>query len=155
MSDDVLVELARFMPTNWQRLERVRGLKPDARQRYGKLLLEIIKAARSEPPENWPWLPTHERLQPTQEALVDAMMAVIRLRCLQNTVDSHILANRKDVERLLRGALDIPLLHGWRGALVGHELQALLRGELCLKAYKGELHIAPTKIVDCYAGKPE
>lgn len=155
LSDDMLVELARCMPTNWQRLERVRGLKPDDRQRYGKLLLEIIKTARSEPSENWPWLTARERLQPEQEALVDAMMAVVRLHSLQNTVESHVLASRKDLEQLLRGALDVPLLHGWRAALVGRELQALLRGELCLEAYEGELRIAPTKMADCYADKPK
>ena len=36
-----------------------------------------------------------------------------------------------------------PILHGWRGALVGQDLLALLQGECMLQVQQGKLDIVP------------
>ena len=143
LGDDTLLELARQLPKDSERLQRIRGLEPGLLRRYGQTLLEIIATARDELQENWPRLPARRRLTTTQEALVDAMLAVVRLRGAQQGVSPLTLADRKDLERLLTDDPEVPLLHGWRATLVGRELQALLRGELRLEVRDGELNIIP------------
>jgi ribonuclease D len=101
----------------------------------------LIARALTEPAEEWPRLPALRRLSQSQEALVDAMLAVVRLRGAQQGVSTQMLANRQDLERLLGGAEDLPLLHGWRAAVAGREVAALLRGERRLEVRAGELHI--------------
>lgn len=139
LGDEVLLELARHSPPNGEALQRIRGLEPATLRRHGQALLELITAARHQPRDRWPRLPPRRPLSPEQEALVDVMMAVVRLRGAQKGISPQILASRKDLERLLTNDQDVPLLRGWRAAVAGHEVQALLRGELRLEVSAGEL----------------
>ncbi|MFO1431188.1 MAG: ribonuclease D [Candidatus Competibacteraceae bacterium] len=139
--DEVLLELARQLPKTLENLERIRGIEATLLRRHGRVLLELIARTLTEPAEKWPRLLTFRRLSQSQEALVDAMLAVVRLRGAQQSVSAQMLANRQDLERLLGGAEDIPLLHGWRAAVAGREVAALLRGERRLEVQGGELQI--------------
>lgn len=143
LRDDILVELARRMPKSVEQLKRVRGLESKALERYGDTLLDVITLACSEPQQNWPSKSSlRPRLRPEQEALVDAMMALVRLRGAQQKVSPHCLANRKDLENLLVDTnADLPLLHGWRAALAGADVQALMRGEVSLEVRDNELRV--------------
>jgi ribonuclease D len=142
LGDEVLLELARHMPRDEEQLRRLR-LDPSMVRRYGQTLLALIATACGEPREQWPKLPPRLQLSPVQEALVDAMMAVVRLRGAQKAINPQMLASRKDLERLLSADRDVPLLHGWRAALAGRAVQALLHGELHLEVRDGELCTFP------------
>ncbi len=137
--DAALLELARRLPAEQEELPRLRELDAGTVRQYGKPLLNAIAAARREPPERWPRLREPPRLSPRQEALVDVMMALVRLRSAEAEINPQLLASRRDLERLLAGADDVPLQRGWRAALVGGEVQALLRGELRLEVRAQEL----------------
>jgi ribonuclease D len=139
VGDEALLELARQLPQDLERLQRIRGLEPALLRRHGQTLLNLIAKACKEPAEQWPRLPSTRRLNPTQEALVDAMLAVVRLRGAQHDVSPQTLTSRQDLERLLTGETDVPLVHGWRAVLAGREVQALLRGERRLEVQAGEL----------------
>jgi len=139
--DEVLLELARQLPKNLEGMQRIRGLEAALLRRHGQTLLELITRTLTEPAERWPHLPASRRLSQAQESLVDAMLAVVRLRGAQQGVSPQTLANRQDLERLLGGAEDVPLLHGWRAAVAGREVAALLRGERRLEVRAGELRI--------------
>ena len=140
-SDEVLLELARLLPKNLESMQRIRGLEAALLRRHGQTLLELIVRTLTEPAEQWPRLPASRRLSQSQEALVDAMLAVVRLRGAQQGVSPQTLAGRQELERLLAGAEDVPLLHGWRAAVAGHEVEALLRGERRLEVRAGELRL--------------
>jgi ribonuclease D len=139
LGDEILLEAARRMPSTMDQLREIRGLESRAIDAWGPTLLERIAAARTEPRETWPTLPPSRRLNMQQEALVDAMMAVIRLRGSQHKVSALALASRKQVERLILDGADVPLLHGWRAAIAGDEVQNLLRGKLGLEVHEGTL----------------
>lgn len=142
MRDDILLELARRMPKNTVALKQVRGLDDNAQTRYGKILVNIIAKAATTSQQDWPSAHSHPRLSPAQEALVDAMMALVRLRGAQQNISPQCLANRKDLQDLLTDKnVRSPLLHGWRGALVGHEVQALMDGKLRLEVHNNELQV--------------
>lgn len=139
LKDDVLVDIARFAPRDITGLEKIRGLEAKTIQNQGRAILSVIQQARESDKESWPRLKQWKRLTSSQDALVDILMAVLRLRGAEQEVSPTLLANRKELESLVLGETDSPVLHGWRGELVGHELQAVLAGERVLKVIDGKL----------------
>jgi ribonuclease D len=68
-----------------------------------------------------------------EEAILDILTALVRIRAEENALNPTILASRKDLEELLfNDDEDCPLLHGWRFTMAGRELVGLLKGELLL-----------------------
>ncbi len=129
--DEVLVECARHMPADLGRLERIRGINEQIMQRNGAALLDVIRAGREQaPPDAGERRPP--RLSAAQEATVDLLLATVRLCGDREDISPGNLANRKDLEALLRGERDIPLLHGWRLEAAGHTVLEVLAGESTL-----------------------
>jgi len=141
LKDEVIFDMAKQMPASLERLGRIRGLDKSMLERHGKHLLDLIEQGKQCPRESWPQLEQPVRLSADQEALVDAMMAMVRLRAIEQQVSVQTLAPRREVEKLLRADNDSILLHGWRAQLVGHDLQRLLRGELQLRVDEGQLNV--------------
>lgn len=142
--DELLLELARQRPRSLEQLERLRSVDSGWLRRYGRVVLQLVEQAGDRPEADWPRLPLQRRLTPAQEALLDAMQAVVRLRGAEHAVSPQLLASRQELEQLLLGDPDAPLLHGWRAALAGRDVQALLRGEARLEVRAGALSLTPT-----------
>ncbi|MEO5703298.1 MAG: ribonuclease D [Gammaproteobacteria bacterium] len=142
ISDDILLELARHMPLDTERLGKIRGLEAQTLKRSGGDIITLIAESRNLPKEQWPQLEAPVRLDARQEALVDTLMAVVRMRGTENAVSPATLTTRKELESLVLGQHDVPILHGWRGALVGRDLLALLQGKLSLSVKAGDLDIS-------------
>lgn len=141
LKDEVMFDMAKLMPDSLDKLGRIRGLEKGTVERNGKHLLELIQQGRKMPKDDWPQLETAIRLAPGQEAMVDAMMALVRLRAQQHQVSVPTLAPRREVERLLGDDSEAALRHGWRAQLVGQDLERLLRGELFLHVRQGRLEV--------------
>ncbi len=141
LKDEVLLDLAKQMPGDEARLRRIRGLEEGNVQRHGSNLLKLIAEAKRLPKEQWPTLKEGQRLPPEQEPLVDVLMALLRERSQQQTISPSAVASRRELERLVLGESDIPLLQGWRAAIAGQALQALLNGELVLQVEGGRLMV--------------
>jgi ribonuclease D len=141
LRDDDLVEIARHLPGTPAALGEIRGLHERFIDKHGARLLELVAEARRKTPKTQPATGVPVRLSPLQEALVDAMMAVVRVSAAENAINPTVLASRKQLEQLAFGATDSELLHGWRRQLVGKRLQALLAGELGLYARNGALEL--------------
>lgn len=137
--DEVLIELARRSPATLSAMERIRGLEKAQIERIGEQLLQQIAAGREVPADQLPTLEPRIALSPEQEALVDAMMAVLRLRAASESLSPTMLASRSMLAQLVLGDRDVAVLHGWRGALVGKQLHALLDGSLWLGTENGIL----------------
>ena len=130
--DDILLELAKLQPVTRSELSKIRNINERSVNRYGKTLCELIDAARQRPPK-----PLKEKDRPTKktqqhEAVMDVLNAIVRIRAEENSLNPVILATRKDLEQLVFGEEDCPLLHGWRYKMAGMELQGLLRGDYSL-----------------------
>ncbi len=132
MKDEVLLDLARRRPASLEKLGHIRGLERGDIKRHGHHLLRLIGEAVALPPEAWPETEKAHRPTPQQEALTDLLMAVLRLRAEAHQLASGAVASRKDLERLVAGARDIPLLRGWRHGLVGADLERVLAGKQCV-----------------------
>jgi ribonuclease D len=133
LRDELLFDLAKLQPETVQELANVRGINERSVNRYGKELCQLITAAKNRPP-----IPLHEKdrsAKKTQqeEAILDILTALVRVRAEENALNPTILASRKDLEELLsNGDDECPLLHGWRYTMAGKELVGLLKGELLL-----------------------
>ncbi len=139
--DEVLLDLARLQPTEMKQLYNLRSMPERISKRYGKELCSLIAAAiKSEP------IKIDESKRPAkksqqQEATLDILAAVVRIRANENLLNPAILATRKDLEILLFDYPECRLLHGWRYNMVGQELSALLKGNLTLTLRSGKVNI--------------
>lgn len=130
--DDMLLELAKLQPVTVADLAKIRNINERNVNRYGKVLCDLIDVARQRPPK-----PFKDKDQPTKktqqhEAVLDVLGAVVRIRAEENSLNPIILATRKELEQLLFGDEECPLLHGWRYNMAGRELQGLLQGRYSL-----------------------
>lgn len=135
MRDEVLAELARRMPENRAALAKVRGIDDRTVDRAGAELLEAIQTGAATPREQWPELAPRVIVTPAQEAVADALMALLRLRASEQELSPAMLATRKDLERLVLGEPDVAVRHGWRRAVAGADLERLLEGTLSLSIH--------------------
>ena len=143
LRDDILIEIARHLPKSPAALGKIRGLPERTLQKHGTQLLALVAEAREQVPQPLPKTGTRLRLGPSQEALVDVMMAVVRLSGAENELNPAVLATRKQLEQLVTGDTDIDALHGWRRQLVGERLQSLLDGRLTVAVVDGRPMIKP------------
>ncbi|MDH5183565.1 MAG: ribonuclease D [Gammaproteobacteria bacterium] len=141
LSDDLIIEVARQRPLSEDKLRRIRGMDDKIIQRYGKMMLQLVEEARSLPAEQWPQLQQRPRLSSHQEALVDILVGVVKLSAAQHQLSPNALASRKEIEQLLTGSPEAPLLHGWRYELCGQSLQSLLSGKQCITIEADHVHI--------------
>ncbi len=142
LKDDLLVELCRRIPNDTGSLSRVRGMDAGMIRREGESLLELISKAAALPKEQWPQDKRRPRpLTHQQEAQADYLNAALRLIADQNQLSPQAIATHKDIEKLIRGDSECSLLEGWRHALAGTQLEALLKGELRLSLEQGRLAI--------------
>jgi ribonuclease D len=126
MDDGVILELARATPRTLDELAQVRGVDQRTVQRRGRELLSIIAAALDETEEIWPVVEKHRLLSKGQEKLVAKMMAAVTETATRLKLHPSILATKRDVERLVVGERELPVLRGWRNSLVGERLDQML-----------------------------
>jgi len=143
VKDEVLFDLARLLPTAPDSLRLIRGLEERTLKRYGSQLCRIVEEAKHRPPPPVSLKPRPAKKTPEQEALLDVLSAVVRLRAAQHSLNPAILAGRKDLEQLMEEPEQSKLLQGWRKAMAGAELEALLRGERQLRVTDGRLQLEP------------
>lgn len=144
LRDDVLLSLAQQQPRDRQSLAHIRGLHERQAQRFGAEIIALLAKARDQAPPQRPGGARPIPLEPAEDALVDTLMAALRLLAAEHGVNPSVLGTRKDLERLLRGEGDSPLLHGWRGDLAGRALLEILQGRRALVVEGGRLRLTDT-----------
>lgn len=141
LKDDVLIFIAQRPPKNLAALIAVRGVEEGFVSRHGEALLALIEAARETPPP--PDLPQmRERLTTTEEVQTDLLMAALRAIAAENELAPASIANRREIERLVRGDRDLDVLRGWRLAAAGTRLVDILEGRLAMIATPGGVRFA-------------
>jgi len=142
LKDDVLIFIAQRPPRNIAELIAVRGVEEGFASRHGEKLLELIETARNEPPpEDLPTM--RDRLTPAEEAQADLLMAALKAMAADNGLAPASIANRKEIERLVRGDRELDVLRGWRRAAAGLKLVDILEGRLGLLATPEGIRFMP------------
>lgn len=140
--DDIIVDVAKTRPKNRRQLERIRGLKGQALDRYGQRILDLVASAREDTPPEVAAGPAEAPLSAHEEALVDALTAVVKLRAANEALNAQTIAGRKDLARIVRGTPVAEVLPGWRTVLIGDDLNDFLGGRTRLVAGAAGLQIA-------------
>ena len=76
LKDDLLTDIARRQPASVEALGQLRGMTAGSLQKYGAALLELIREIHA--PASAPTVP--DKLDAGQEALVDLLVGVVRIK---------------------------------------------------------------------------
>jgi ribonuclease D len=139
LKDEVMVDLARRSPVDLEGLAKIRGIEERLLSKHGEALLKVIADAKATDPDTWPTRSKSQRLTAEQDAVVDLLLAVLRLRGNEHDVSPSLLASRKQLEALVLGDEESPVLHGWRAGLAGRDLQAVLSGEKSVRVVDDQM----------------
>lgn len=142
LGDEILLDLARFQPRDLDKLGEVRGLHGGQRKDYGKALLNVIAAGLAKDRENWPHILKKSPLSPAEDALTDSLAAITRLCAQESGIAAGILASRRELEDLVRGERDLPVLTGWRRRYLGERLLGFLEGRYAIRVENGKLAVS-------------
>jgi ribonuclease D len=67
-----------------------------------------------------------ERLTPEQQDAVRRLQSAVQSVAAEAGISGEVLATRRDLTAIVRGARDVPPLNGWRREVVGERLLAAL-----------------------------
>lgn len=144
IGDETIIEVARRRPVDVAALSDIRGLNPRSLGDGGAGLLAAVREGIETPEEALPRLEKKPRTIVDVEGVVELMGALVRVRASEHGIAVPLLATRGDLERLASGQRDeSPLLEGWRKAIVGDALVALVDGEIGLRVCNGRVLAEP------------
>lgn len=151
VADDVLVDLARRVPTTLDDLSQLRRLHHREIERGGEEILAAVRRGRDLPEEEWPRLPKVIDDDPELSVTVDLLATFVKYRARELSIAPSYLGNRKEItafahaHRSGRARDGHALAHGWRYELVGRDLEEFLDGKLALSVIpgKGRLNLFP------------
>ncbi|MDT8406349.1 MAG: ribonuclease D [Methylococcales bacterium] len=128
LRDELMVELAKLQPTTVEALSKVRQINDGLVRKQGEKLCQLIAEALTRPAKMAEEKGKTPRLNAQQEAVLDLLTAWVKVKAAQNSLNPVSLAGRKDLEALLLEPENSALNKGWRHAMVGQDLEALLAG---------------------------
>lgn len=140
LDDNLILDLARFQPKAHEAMHKIRGIDAGRIKRDGDTLIRIIEEGAKLPRDEWPSFKTdYETLSPNQEAMVEFLLALLRLKAHEAEMSVGALSSRKEMEALVRGKRDLPVLKGWKLAIAGETLQHALDGKISLSIQQQQL----------------
>lgn len=141
LPDNLLIAIATQTPTTLQKLKSVRGLNEAIVAKQGTAIIEAVNTALALPESQWPEPNKRLQLNKDQEALVDGLLAIVKLKANEHTLNVSAITSRGELEALATNDRTISLLSGWRRELVGNTLLAFLDNKLSLHYQKGRLEL--------------
>jgi ribonuclease D len=135
LRDDVLAEIARREPKHREELAALRGVPG----REVDAILESLHRARALPREQYPEIESRDNDPPHVHMLASLLGVVLGDWCIRNRIAATLVASGADMKALVRARVygeplpDIPLVRGWRGAVVLPELEAILTGSRAVR----------------------
>ncbi len=132
LADNVILDLAKRPPETVDDLADYRGLSPGQIKNSGEKILEAVQAARQLPPAQWPTQTKRKKPDATQTAIIDAILVLLKLIGSEHDIAASTLSGRAQIEKLVSGDRDIPLMRGWRYELAGRAVENFLQGKTVL-----------------------
>ena len=141
LRDDAMIDLARLLPADTGKLEKIRGIHERTVRKHGSEILAVLQSSKELEPKPLPDRKRKVRLTPQQEALVDSLMAIVRIAGSENQLAPSVLASRKDLVKLVLGEAEPCVMEGWRRNLVGNTLAGFMNGTVSLSTSNGKLSV--------------
>lgn len=138
LRDQSLLEIARRRPSSIKSLKQIRSLKPHQISKDGDAIVAAVRAGEAEPVhETRPAVP-RLKMPDEVESTARLLEAWLYARATEAEIAPSMLATRGDLKTLAAAHYhsqipELPLLEGWRRALVGQDLLDLLDGKIGLQ----------------------
>ncbi len=143
IADESLVEIARRRPKTAAELGAIRGVNERVVSRRGGGVLEAVAVGEAVPEDELPRIPKRSRMPRDAQPLADLLNAVLRVRAREHGVAPALFASHDELERFAAGEREgHPLSAGWRHALVGAELEAILDGRISVHVSDGRIALS-------------
>jgi ribonuclease D len=141
LRDEALYDIANHAPVEAAHLSELRTLSEGfAKSARARDIIEAVKRGLARDLKTVPPLRTGLPLPADKVALVDLLRVLLKACAARHKVAPRLIAGGDDLERIaVEEAPDIPALKGWRLDMFGIYAQQLKRGELALKAHRGEV----------------
>jgi ribonuclease D len=145
VADDVLIDLAKRLPSTEADLGTLRRLHPREIERSGNEILDAIENGLNCPKEDWPRLPKMREDDAELNLAIDLLSTFVKIRGRKIQIATSYLGNKKDVtsfayaHKANRDRSTLALGHGWRYELVGRDLERILEGELDFAIENGKV----------------
>jgi ribonuclease D len=143
VKDQTLAELVKRKPANVKALGEIRGIFPDVVRKRGNDLVAAIERGRVAEPIVLEREGERLHAEASDGPTLALAEALVRARALEAGLAYELIAARADLAPVVvaarRGRPEpaVRTLEGWRRALVGEELLALLAGERALRVTDG------------------
>ncbi|HTW37277.1 MAG TPA: ribonuclease D [Steroidobacteraceae bacterium] len=124
LDDAILREIVLAAPRSLTALAALAGMPAAVVRHCGAEILERIRAA--DLPNELAPVNLRARPDPAKAALLRQLSAVHRDVAAELALSPEVLATRRDLERLAAGERELPVLRGWRRAVIGERLLAAL-----------------------------
>jgi ribonuclease D len=131
LPDLAILGLAQRPPHTEEELRRTRGVEErHVRGSIGRELLAAVQDGLDHPIDVLP--DTGDDLERRLRPAVTLVSAWMSQLAREEHIDTALLATRSDLTELLAGAPDARLAHGWRAAMAGAGIRALVEGRAAL-----------------------
>ena len=124
LSSQALLDIVIRRPGSLDALSRIEKVNTGVVRKSGQAILEILDQNRPGDTDQLVWS-KYEPLEKEQRNRVKAAMNRLRDTADREKISPGLLANRSDIESLVSGGRDMPLMSGWRYDLVGRKLSEL------------------------------
>lgn len=144
LADNNLIAIATQMPMSTGKLSNIRGLNSSTIDKQGAAIVAAVKDALNKPEDQWPVPKKRKQLSKNQEATVDTLMAIAKLKASEHSISVGALVNKAELEKLVLGETNLTIQNGWRYSLVGESLVQFLENKVSLTYSNSELTIVKT-----------
>jgi ribonuclease D len=132
LRDPVMFDIARRAPKTVEQLSAIRDMDEKTTKKWSTEILAIV-SQNNRPPAQPLWSPPAP-LSAEQTRLCRAMANLLDTIARAHQLSPIALGTRRDLQRLVLGSTDVPLLHGWRYDIIGRPLLGLLEGRVLADA---------------------
>jgi ribonuclease D len=138
LPDLALVAIAQRPPRTLEELRAIRGLDGRyLRDGAGRGVLEAVKVGQALPDDRLEVPPVEDEIDRPLRPALSLFTAWAAQRAGELDLDPALLATRSDLQGFLRDDASSRLHHGWRSAILGAELRALLDGSVAISFERG------------------
>lgn len=142
VKDDVLADVAVYMPKNPDGLRRIRSLSKDAAKgKMGQAFLKLVAKAQASNKNDWPILDRKKPFLKELTPVLEMLKLLLKINCSEADVASKLIASVKDLEEI--AAEDNPTssaMKGWKFEVFGKDALALKHGKITLGLKDGKIH---------------
>ncbi len=136
-NDDTLLRIASLAPKILEEMEAIRGITKHLSPRRRQWLLDALLEADALPKEQWPKDEKRKSiLKPEQQAALEVLKILLKMRCSQDDVASRLVANKDELTAFVADKQErssIHFMHGWRYEVFGQYAEAFIDGKLALR----------------------